>query len=87
MTENKEKYLEYAALITSSIGNMFEEGSDYYIDNKEFAEGDNLTHFLHALANVVPTHIFNDITGDNKNQLEFNHTANHLCFQYGKIEE
>ena len=87
MTENKEKYLEYAAMITSSISDMFEEGSDYHIDQEELAEGDNLTHFLHALANVVPTHIFNDITGDKKNQLEFNHTANHLCFQYGKIEE
>ena len=87
MRENKEKYLEYAAMISGSIGDMFQEDSNYHIDREELTEGDNLTHFFHALANIMPTHIFNNITGDDKNQLEFNHVANDLCFQYGKIED
>ena len=77
-----EKYLQYAALISGAIGSMFEEDSEYAIDQEELMKDDNLTDFMHALANVAPTHLFNGLTGDNKNQLEFNHLANQLCFQY-----
>ncbi|MCY1720184.1 hypothetical protein OU798_07510 [Prolixibacteraceae bacterium Z1-6] len=69
-------------MITGAIGSMFEEDSEWNIDQEELMEGDNLTHFFHALANVAPTHLFNQLTGDDKNQLEFNHVANQLCFQY-----
>lgn len=30
----------------------------------------------------MPTRIHNEITGDKKNQMEFNHLSNLLCFQY-----
>jgi hypothetical protein len=81
-----EKYLEYSAILTSKIGELFNEDfeSDFHIDTEELEEGDNLTHFFHALANVMPNHIFNKITGDNKNNLEFNHLSNQLIFQYSK---
>ena len=81
MSKN-EKYLQYAAIITGAIGSMFEEDSEWAVDQEELMEGDNLTHFIHALANVVPAHVFNNLTGDRKNHLEFNHVANQLCFQY-----
>lgn len=81
-TESQEKSNEYAVALMSAIGELFEENSDYHIDTKEFSEGDNLTHFINALANVVPTAIYNDFTGDSKNYLEFNHIANRLVFQY-----
>lgn len=45
-------------------------------------KGENPTHFTHALANIAPAHIFNQLTGENKSSLEFNHLANQLCFQY-----
>ena len=77
-----EKYLQYAAMITGAIGSMFEEDSEWAVDQEELMEGDNLTHFMHALANVAPAHVFNNLTGDSKNHLEFNHVANQLCFQY-----
>ena len=77
-----EKYLQYAAQISGAIGEMFNEDSEWQIDQEELQEGDNLTHFIHALANIAPAHIYNKITSDDKNHLEFNHIANQLCFQY-----
>ena len=81
MSKN-EKYLQYAAMITGAIGSMFEEDSEWAVDQEELMEGNNLIHFMRALANVAPVHLYNSLTGDNKNQLEFNHVANRLCFQY-----
>lgn len=77
-----EKHLQYAAMLSGKIAEIFDEESEYHIDQEELQEGDNLTHFFHALANVMPTHLFNKITGDDKNNLEFNHIANQLVFQY-----
>ena len=86
MSKVNKKELEYAILIQSAISDVFEEDSDNYIGAEELEEGDNLTHFFHALANIVPTGIYNQITGNEHNQLEFNHIANLLCFQYMKEE-
>ena len=82
-----QKHFEYAAILTSKIAEIFDEESEFYIDQKEFQEGDNLTCFFHALANIMPNHLFNHITGEDKDILEFNHLANHLVFQYSNKEE
>ncbi|MGR3177783.1 MAG: hypothetical protein ACUZ8E_06975 [Candidatus Anammoxibacter sp.] len=81
-----KKYLHYALQISAAIGQLLDEDeeSDYHIDKDELMQDDNLTHFIHALANVAPSVIYNKLTGDNKNHLEFNHVANKLCFQYSK---
>lgn len=42
----------------------------------------DFTSFMHTIANVVPTNIFNTLSSENANYLEFNHIANKLCFQY-----
>ena len=86
MSKQQEKYLQYAALITEKLGEIFdeEESNGLYINPAELDEGDNLTHFIHALANTVPNHVYNKITGENKNNLEFNHIANMLVFQFAK---
>ena len=87
--EQTEKHLQYAAMLSGKIVELFDEDSesDFHIDHKELQEGDNLTHFFHALANIMPTHLFNKITGDDKNNLEFNHIANQLLFQYYKKQD
>jgi hypothetical protein len=78
-----EKWVEYAGVITAILGEALDnEDYDYYIDREVLMEENNLTHFIHALANVVPTYIHNALTNSNHNQLEFNHTANQLCFQF-----
>jgi hypothetical protein len=84
-----EKHLQYAAMLSGKIAELFDEDSesDFHIDQQELQEGDNLTHFFHALANIMPTHLFNKITGDDKNNLEFNHIANQLVFQYSKKKD
>lgn len=76
----KEKYITYAVLVSEKISELIKE-------NPEVLEEDNLTDFMHALINVAPNNIYNEITGDNKNNLEFNHLANHLLIQYLKKEE
>lgn len=82
-----EKQLQYAAMLSGKIAEIFDEESEYHIDQEELQEGDNLTHFFHALANIMPNHLYNKITGDDKNNLEFNHIANQLVFQYSKKED
>jgi hypothetical protein len=81
------KDIEYASKILSKISELFEEDSELQIDKTELMEEENLTLFFHALANVVPCNLFGQLTGENKNVLEFNHIANHLIFQYAKTEK
>jgi hypothetical protein len=84
----KEKEFEYAAIISDKLMELFDEDSDGLTISKEDIEkGDNGTHFIHALANIVPTSFFNRFTKSDKNTLEFNHIANQLVFQYSKIRE
>ncbi len=82
-----EKHIQYSASITAALASLFEEDSEAYINPKELENPDNMTDFIHALANVAPTYIYNEFTGDEKNQLHFNHMANQLCFQYMNSEE
>lgn len=81
-----EKHDEYAAKILASLGELFNEESENFIDQDELKEGDNMTHFAHALANVAPCFFVNKITGIDNNLLEHNHLANQLVFQYAKAK-
>lgn len=82
-----EKHLHYAAMLIEKVVEIFDEESEYHIDQEELLEGDNLIHFFHALANIMPNHLFNKFTGNNKDNLEFNHIANQLVFQYSKKQD
>lgn len=89
MKKDKAKYLQYAALLTAAIADLLDNDSvsEFHIDSSELEEGDNLTQFFHALANLMPTMLFNNITGNDKNHLEFNHIANQLVFQFSNKKE
>lgn len=84
--EKTEKYLEYAVKIQGAIAEMFNEESetDYKISLDELNQDDNLTHFFHALANIVPCNMYGRMTNNEVNTLDFNHIANQLCFQFSK---
>ena len=82
--EEEEKYLRYAAIISAKLAELFEEDGELYGDEDL---PNSLTEFIHALATVAPCHLHNNITGDDKNHLEFNHLCNQLCFQYARNEE
>ena len=78
------KHVQFAVQITAMIADaMLNEDSEHYIGLKE----EDITEFIHALATVAPTMIFNNITGSDKNNLEFNHVANQLCFQFMSKED
>ena len=79
MEKENEKWIMYAAQISSVLGELFDEDSEKYIGSLEDID---LAQFFHALANAAPATLFNKLTGGNKNILEFNHLANSLVFQY-----
>lgn len=86
MSRKQEKWMEYAVHISAALQELFEKGSEHEIDQKELFEGDNLTEFMHALANVVPAQVCSKITGKDFNYLEFNHMANTMCVQFMMAE-
>lgn len=75
--ENK-KATQYSVVILSKLGEIFEEDETIL---EEMGEGTNATDFIHALANIVPVHFYNQLTNEGLQMLEFNHLANRLCFQ------
>ena len=68
---------------------MIESLSDFLAETvKPDDEDFDATALIHVIANVVPSLIYSQITGEEINMLEFNHIANRLCFQYlNKVEE
>lgn len=76
---------QYAVKIISAINSCFDEDSENHISRQELMEGDNLTHFFQALANLAPAMIYRRLTGEEVNNLEFNHIANQLVFQYSNL--
>lgn len=77
-----KKHDEYAIKLLGAIRSVFDLESDNYISLTELEEGTNLTEFFHALANTAPAMVYESFTNENLNNLEFNHLANRLCFQY-----
>ena len=82
-----EKHLEYAKKLISQIALIFDEECENHIDIDEFQDDKNLTDFFHALSNVVPTYYFNKLTGVDKDNLQLNHMANRLLFQYSQLKK
>lgn len=82
-----DQCLSYAAIITAQIGEMFEPECSNNINIADFDNEENIKDFLYALSTVVPCHLFNKLTGNEKNHLEFNHLCNHLCFEQGTRAE
>ena len=83
-----EKAAKYAALITGKINELF-DAENGILDLNEVLNDENCTIFFHALANMVPTRFYGRFVDDNITNIDFNHIANKLCFQYSikKSEE
>lgn len=83
-----EKQIEYAAKLNDQIAEMFNnEDCDNYIDKTEFQDEKNLKDFVHAFANFTCCNLFNKLTGNDKNLLEFNQIANQLVFEFATREK
>lgn len=70
---------EYSIKIIAQIQDLFDEDCENYIDPQELTE--HGTDFIHVLANVAPTSVYNFISNERVNLLEFNHVANRLVMQ------
>ena len=87
MQEQPPKWAEYSVKITKALSELFNPDNPNHIDLEELKKDNNTTEFFHALANAVPTRLYNQITGSDENLIEFNHVANILCFQFVKIDK
>lgn len=85
--KKEEKYIQYAKLLTSHIVEIFNEDCENHISNEELDEDDNLTHFIHALSTTMPNFFYNGFINGDLDSLEFNHVANKLIFQFGKMAD
>jgi hypothetical protein len=80
LSKKDQKVLQYQMRILGAIQGVLEEDDAEFL--LEIRQDNNLTLFMHALANYVPSSFYNEITGNKLNLLEFNHLANQLCFQF-----
>lgn len=85
--QDQPKWVKYAAILAPHLTKVFDEDADVRIDIEDLEDEENLQAFFHALSTVVPCNIFNRIIGDNKNHLEYNHTANILCFKFVNMKK
>lgn len=77
-----KKHDEYAVIILAHLQEMLSGESENKIDIEELADDKNATAFFHALANLAPTIIYQKLTGQEVDIVEFNHIANRMCFQF-----
>lgn len=78
-----EKNIYYASQIESTLLNLFKDEENIepcHIDLKELEQGDNGVEFFIGYLKAG-TLLFNQLTGDNKNNLGFTHILNQLCVQ------
>ncbi|MBF00621.1 hypothetical protein [Flavobacterium coralii] len=90
-TEMENKQHQYTVKILGQLQQLFENGGEHTIAPEELKDNANAADFFHALANLAPAVIYNNLTGKKAGSLEFNHIANRLCFQNahlpGKAQE
>ncbi len=82
MSTKNKKAEQYSAQILTHLLEMFTDAEcRNTIPLKELQDSDNLKCYLHSLT-VVSTMLYNRLTGDEKNWIEFNHLANSLCVEF-----
>jgi len=84
MKKEDEKWSYYSVIISRCLSQLFDKESEYYID---ITKDIDFTQFIYALSVSVPANIYNKLTRNNVNHLEFNHISNQLTFQYSKLSD
>ena len=83
MTQQNEKWIEYAMRISGALGELFSEDSDHYLGEDFFDKADTAA-FFHALLTVAPQHMFKKLAKDyeDSDHLALNQLATRLIFQF-----
>ncbi len=77
-----EREVRYATQIAAAIMGCFDEDSEHFIDPSELDDSDNATAFVHEMATMAPNMVYRHLTGDEQDNLGFNHLCNRLCVQF-----
>lgn len=80
----KEKQIQYANAMVNQLTAILDEECDNHLDDV-FDSPENTTIFFSAMLTAC-NNFCNTITGDSRNELEFNHLQNQLFLQW-KLEE
>jgi len=84
MKKEDEKWAYYSVIISRCLSQLFDKESEYYVDIKNDTD---FTQFIYVLSVSVPANLYNKLTKENVNHLEFNHISNHLVFQFSKLSD
>lgn len=88
VTESQKRQIKYMTKVLSAIQEgCFDEEAENPIDLQEFDDPKKLTEFIHVIANALPNQLYGQLTGARVNNLEFNHIANKLCFQFNTKQD
>ncbi len=84
---HEEIIKKYGIKAMLHLSELFNEDNENFIDLKQVNADGELTELFHAIANIAPAHLYNQLTGQENDLLTFNQTANTLCFQYCNKED
>ena len=84
--KSADRSVEYAKKIVAHLGEIFKSDNEHFINEDEFVNDRTFTEFIYALSVIMPTHVYNRMTQQKADYLDFNHVANKLCFQFGIID-
>ena len=76
--EKLKRATQYSIKILSKIEDLIREDEDL---QSELGDEVNFQCFLHAISTMIPNGLYNGFTGDDLDNLEYNHLANKLCFE------
>jgi hypothetical protein len=84
---NDKKLQQYVLKLQSQIGEIFQPECENYIDPEDLEKDDNATTFIHALSNCMPFLIYQKLTGEECDLLQFNHNCNRIIVNYSLQKE
>lgn len=77
---NDKKVLEFTVKAVSQLKGLFDKDNENFIGTENLEEYG--TELIHAIATFAPAHIYNELTENDVDMLEFNHIANSLIYQH-----
>ncbi len=80
MREKDKKLNEFTQKITVQVTELFNEDCENHISNEDIEK--YATEFIYALGGLMPSIIYQKLSGEQTNVLSTNHMINQLCFQF-----